>query len=125
MAFDERVRTVGELTTARPSVVVAVNAIMLAVTAAAGIAGLTLARGSRGFFAIALAVIASASVYAWAVDGIEYWRHMLPGFAVLAPLAITLASGTRSSSPRDGIAGTRESPTMTGPTPRSRRSATR
>lgn len=76
--------------------VMAANVVMLLFAAFTAVAALVVPRGQRGFTLIALAAILAFSIYMLAVDGIEYWRHVLPAFAVLTPLAVTLAGARRS-----------------------------
>lgn len=93
---DDRGIYLRELAGARwPLVVLAVNAAMLAATALASLAVLMLQPHRRGFFAFSLAVVAAVSFYVCATDGIEYWRHVLPAFALLTPLAVTLLGVAR------------------------------
>lgn len=78
--------------------VMIVNVTMLAFTALAALAALAVERSQRGFVLFALAILAAVSLYMLAVDGIEYWRHALPAFAVLPPLMVTVLGGLPRSA---------------------------
>lgn len=99
MPSDDRLRSIRELSRTRwDELVVAINATMLLATAAAVLAVLLRAPGQRMFFAAAVTVVCAVSVYAWGSDGLEYWRHLLPAFPILLPLAVTLLA---RAAPRD------------------------
>ena len=74
----------------------AVNVLMF--TALAGAVAIAAwPRGPGRLFSVATVVICIAvSFVAWATDGMEYWRHLLPSFATLFPAVIA----ARSASPR-------------------------
>lgn len=81
--------------------VLAVNSAML-LGGAAACALVLLLPGRRTFVAYSLAVVVLASLYIWGTDGIEYWRHLLPAFAAIPPLAVTLLACRRPPDRRGG-----------------------
>lgn len=98
IAANDRIRHLREVSRrSYDAAVFAVNAVMLAATAAASLAVVLRGRGQRAFVVTSLAVVTLVSLYAWGTDGIEYWRHILPAFAILLPLAVTLLGCSRSA----------------------------
>ena len=73
-----------------PDVVRAVNGAMLLSTLVAVVVGLARARGGRLLVATATTWTAMFVVVSWAVDGMEYWRHLLPAFPALTILCAAL-----------------------------------
>ena len=97
-ALDDRYRNLSEAVGAGwEDLAMAINMVMLAATAIATCIALVLCRGQRLFLMAAICVVSAVTVYAWGVDGIEYWRHVLAAFAFLPPLAVALTAGTRSA----------------------------
>ncbi len=87
---DDRLLHVRRLALTRwDETVLAVNSVML-LAGAAACASVLLLPGRRTFMAFSLSVVVLVSLYIWGTDGIEYWRHLLPAFAVILPLAVTL-----------------------------------
>lgn len=72
-----------------------VNILMFAALAGA-VAAAAWPRGPGRLFSLAtVAICLGVSFVAWANDGMEYWRHLLPSFAVLFPAVIAARSASR------------------------------
>jgi hypothetical protein len=98
---DPRIHRVRELTRTRwQSVVRVLNGAMLVSVALALVAGLVVARRQRAVLGLTAAMSAAFCVGAWAVDGMEYWRHVLPAFVLLAVLATTWVAFSRPLGPQ-------------------------
>ena len=74
----------------------AVNIGMLVASAAAIILAVWPRGRGRRFSLLTVLVCVGVGFVAWATDGLEYWRHVLPSFAVLFPAVIA----ARTAAPR-------------------------
>lgn len=70
--------------------VVGVNTAMFAAIAAAVLGAVAVSRRHRLRLIAAVSWIALFSAASWAVDGLEYWRHLLPGFVLALTLGLSV-----------------------------------
>ena len=102
--YSHRLLELRELAGARWKLTVRiVNGVMLAWILVAVVVGVASARGDRGWLLLATAWSATVFVVAWGTGGMEYWRHVLPVFVLLAMLgmAASLPDPRRSHRPAD------------------------